>query len=119
VTAMGGSSKVKTLKVWRPGTLGTGATHKTNARESSYAGAETYNDPTKTDRSATYHYSQTIPTSEPSGANIGIGGSLTGEITVVGKSDYIVHQIQLDGTAVAGVTLTGANAMQYKYTEVA
>jgi hypothetical protein len=44
---------------------------------------------------------------------------LTGEITVVGKSDYIVHQIQLDGTAVAGVTLTGANAMQYKYTEVA
>jgi len=119
VTSMGGSSKVKTLKVWRPGALGTGATHKTNARETSYAGAETYNDPSKTDRSATYHYSQTMPTSEPAGANLGIGGSLTGEITAVGKSDFLVHQLQLDGTAVAGVTLTGANGMTYKYTEVA
>ena len=119
VTSMGGSSKVKTLKVWRPGALGTGATHKTNARETSYAGAETYNDPSKTDRSATYHYSQTMPTSEPAGANLGIGGSLTGEITAVGKSDFLVHQLQLDGTAVAGVALTGANGMQYKYTEVA
>ncbi|MDO8725476.1 MAG: hypothetical protein Q7J35_05365 [Candidatus Methanoperedens sp.] len=119
VTSMGGSSRVKTLKVWRPGALGTGATHKTNARETSYAGAETYNDPSKTDRSATYHYSQTMPTSEPAGANLGIGGSLTGEITTVGKSDFLVHQLQLDGTAVAGVTLTGANGMTYKYTEVA
>lgn len=119
VTSMGGSSKVKTLKVWRPGALGTGATHKTNARETSYSGAEAYNDPSKTDRSATYHYSQTMPTSEPAGANLGIGGSLTGEITTVGKSDFLVHQLQLDGTAVAGVALTGANGMMYKYTEVA
>ena len=119
VTSMGGSSRVKTLKVWRPGALGTGATHKTNARETSYSGAETYNDPSKTDRSATYHYSQTMPTSEPAGANLGIGGSRTGEITAAGNSDFLVHQLQLDGTAVAGVALTGANGMTYKYTEVA
>ncbi len=119
VTNMGGASKVKTLKVWRPGTLGTGATHKTNARESGYEGAQTYNTPSKTDRSATYKYTQNMPTSEPSGANVGIAGSLTGEITAIGESDYFIHQMQLDGTATAGVNLTGGNGIQYKYTEIA
>lgn len=119
VTNMGGSSKIKTLKVWRPGTLGNGAAHKTNARETGYGGAQVYNNPSKTNRSATYGYTEAMPTSEPAGANLGIGGSLTGEITAVGKSDYLVHQLQLDVTAIAGVALTGAAGMQYKYTEVA
>lgn len=119
VDAMGGSSKIKTLKVWRPGSLGTDATHKTNARETTYGGAQTYNTPSATDRSATYGYTQGMPTTEPTGANLGIGGTLAGELIATGYSDYLVHQIQLGASAVAGVALTGGNGMQYKYTEVA
>src|SRR5918998_5645958 len=42
VTAMGGSSQINNLKVWRTGALGGAATHLTNARTSSYGGNPTY-----------------------------------------------------------------------------
>ena len=118
VTAMGGSSKIKTLKVWSSAGLSANCTHKTNARETVYGGAQTFdtvNGPLATDRSATYGYTQTMPTSTPSGANLGIGGSLSGEITVAGFSDYLVMQIQTTGAAVAGTSVT----MNYQYDEVA
>lgn len=102
VTNMGGSSKIDNLKVWRTGALAAEATHKTNARTAAYAGAETYAQPAKTDRSATYHYSQTMPASEPVSANLGIGGSLSGNLATAGYSDYLVHQLQLTASAVAG-----------------
>lgn len=93
VTDMGGSSKIDNLKVWRTGDLGGAATHVTNARESEYGGEETYSEPT--DSSSTVA-TETMPTSEPSGANLGIGGSLSGALTSTGSSDYLVHQIQTD-----------------------
>jgi len=37
VTALGGSSKIDNLKIWRTGALGGSAVHVTNARETSYA----------------------------------------------------------------------------------
>ena len=73
VSNIGTSSKIDNLKVWRTTALGANATHKTNAREASYDGAQvfdTVNGPLATDRSATYHYTQTMPTSVPSGANV-------------------------------------------------
>src|SRR5919199_2310018 len=42
VTAMGGSSQINNLKVWRTGALGGAATHVTNARTASYGGNPTY-----------------------------------------------------------------------------
>lgn len=102
VTAMGGSSLIDNIRVWRTGALGANASHKTNARTSAYAGAETYNTPSASDRSATYHYDQTMPSSEPVSANLGIGGSLAGGLTATGYSDYLVHQIQTTIAAVAG-----------------
>lgn len=112
VTSMGGSSKVLTLKVWRTGALGGAAVHLTNARTSSYGGAATYATPTAADSSVA---TQTMPTSEPGGANLGIGGSLTGELTGTGSSDYLVHQIQTDVADVAGSTST----LNFMYSEVA
>lgn len=112
VTAMGGSTKIHNLKVWRTGSLAGSATHVTNARESTYGGAETYATPTA---SASSVATQTMPTSEPSGANLGIGGSLAGELTATGESDYLVHQIQTDAGDTAGNTTT----MNYQYDEVA
>lgn len=112
VTAMGGSSTVGTLKVWRTTALGGSATHVTNARLTSYAGAETYATPTA---SAITHADQAMPTSEPATANLGIGGSLTTDLSDVGYSDYLIHQIITDAGDTAGASTT----MNFKYVEVA
>lgn len=111
VTAMGGSSKIDNLQVWRTGALGGAAVHKTNARTTSYAGAATYSTPTTSASS----FTQTMPTSDPGAANLGIGGSLAGSLTATGSSDYLVHQIQTNASDVAGSTST----MNYQYDETA
>ncbi|HRN86071.1 MAG TPA: hypothetical protein PK863_01965 [Candidatus Dojkabacteria bacterium] len=112
VTNMGGSSAIKNLKVWRTGALGGAATHVTNARTSAYGGAETFATPVATSSTVA---DQAMPTSEPGTANLGIGGSLTGELTATGLSDYLVHQIQTD----AGDTAGSSTTMNYQYDEVA
>ena len=114
VTAMGGSSKIDNLQVWRNGALGAGGTHAhvTNARTSSYAGALAYATPT---RSAVSTVDQAMPSSAPGAANLGIGGSLTGNLTAAGSSDYLGHQITTDASATAGSTST----MNYQYDETA
>lgn len=112
VTNMGGSSSIQNLKVWRTSALGGSATHVTNARTTSYAGAATYATPVKTAISGA---DQTMPTSAPATANLGIGGSLTGTLTATGYSDYLIHQIVTDAGDVAGSTST----MNYQYDEVA
>jgi len=112
VTAMGGSSKIDNLKIWRTGALGGAATHVTNARTTSYAGALTYAQPVT---SAVTTVDQTMPTSAPGSANLGIGGSLTGSLTATGSSDYLGHQIITNGADVAGSTST----MNYQYDETA
>lgn len=114
VTAMGGASSISNLKVWRTGSLGTGGTHShvTNARETSYGGAPTYAQPVTTAISGA---DQTMPTSEPSGSNLGIGGSLSGSLTSTGYSDYLIHQLVTDASATAGSSST----MNYQYDEVA
>lgn len=111
VTAMGGSSQINNLQVWRTSALGGAAVHKTNARTSSYGGAAVYAAPT----ASASAYTQTMPTSNPGAANLGIGGSLSGALTATGSSDYLVHQIQTNVADVAGSTST----LNYQYDEVA
>lgn len=114
VTNMGGSSKIDNLQVWRTGALGGSATHKTNARTSSYA-RKAYAQPSTT---TSTQGTQTMPTSDPAAANLGIAGSLSGSITSAGatsRSDFLVHQIQTDSGDVAGSTST----MNYQYDETA
>ena len=110
VTAMGGSSAIDNLKIWRAGVLGGSAAHDTNARETTYGGAETFATPIKTESTVA---TQTMPTSEPSGANLGIGGALAGSLTATGESDYLVHQIGTNAGDVAGSTST----MNFQYDE--
>jgi hypothetical protein len=112
VTAMGGSSKVDNLKVWRTGALGGAATHVTNARTASYGGNPTPATPVAT---ASTVATQTMPTAAPGSANLGIAGSLTGSLTGVGSSDYLVHQIQTNAADTAGSTST----LNYQYDETA
>lgn len=111
VTAMGGSSAIDNLKVWRTTALGGSATHVTNARTSSYDRKE-YVAPTASDSTVA---TQAMPTSEPGSANLGIEGSLSGSLTAAGYSDFLVHQIQTDAGDTAGATTT----MHYQYDETA
>lgn len=112
VTAMGGSSQIDTLKVWRTGALGGAAVHLTNCRTSAYAGAATYAQPVTSVSSVA---TQTMPTSTPGSANLGIAGSLAGTLTATGSSDYAVHQIQTNASDTAGSTST----LNFQYNEVA
>ena len=112
VTAMGGSSAIDNLQIWRTGALGGSALHLTNARTSAYGGAETYATPTASDSTVA---TQTMPSADPAAANLGIGGSLTGQITSAGMSDYLVHQVQVDVSDTAGSTTT----LNYQYDETA
>jgi len=111
VTAMGGSSKVDNLKVWRTGALGGATTHVTNARTSGYVNVS-YATPVQ---SAVTNVDQTMPTSVPSTANLGIGGSLSGSLTAVGSSDYLVHQLVTNAGDTAGSTST----LNFQYDEAA
>jgi hypothetical protein len=112
VTDLGGSSRIDNLKVWRTGALGGSAIHVTNARETTYGGAEIYATPVAT---ASTVATQAMPTSEPTGANLGIGGFLTGNLEAAGESDYLVHQIQTDLADTAGSTST----QNWQYDETA
>ncbi len=114
VTNMGGSSLIDNLKVWRTGALGGAAVHVTNARETSYD-RKAYAAPITTNST---QGTQTMPTSEPTGANLGIGGSLAGSIATANNaaySDFLVHQIQTNAADTAGSTTT----MNYQYDETA
>jgi len=112
VTNMGGSSAIKTLKVWRTGDLGGSATHVTNAGETTDYTAKTYATPTT---SSVAGVDNILPITEPSTANLGIGSSLTGVLTDIGYSDYLVHQIVTDAADIAGSTST----LNFQYDEVA
>jgi len=109
---LGTSSAILHLKVWRTGSLGGSATYVTNARTTSYGGAATYATPVAT---AITGVDQAMPTSEPATANLGIGGSLTGQLTATGYSDYLIHQIVTNAADVAGSTFI----LNYQYDEVA
>jgi hypothetical protein len=112
VTAMGGSSSVQNLKIWRTGALGGAATHVTNARTTTYGGALAAATPIQTASSVA---TQAMPTSVPATANLGIAGALTGTLTAIGSSDFLVHQIQTNASDTAGSTST----LNYQYDEVA
>lgn len=112
VTNMGTSSEVKNLKIWASGSPTGSDSHVTNARETTYGGSETYATPTDANSTVA---TQAMPTTEPSGANLGIGGSLTGALTATGYSDYLVHQLQVDAGTTTGTTYN----VNYQYDVVA
>lgn len=113
VSNMDTSTAIDTIKVWRTTALSGSDTHVTNARTTDYGGALTYATPVNT---AVSGVDQTMPTSEPSGANLGIGGSLSGQITTATSySDYLGHQLVIDSATTSGASCT----LNVKYREIA
>ena len=93
-------NSVDNLKIWKvSGNYLTGETIDTNARESSYGGQETYATPTETTSTVA---TEVLPVTEPSGPNLGIGGSLGGSLGAPGDSDYLVMQLQTTGSTPVG-----------------
>jgi hypothetical protein len=116
VTNMGGSSAIRNLKVWRTGALGGSDTHVCNlhSTQGTYDAHKQTTGVTPVATASTIA-TQTMPTAAPGTANLGVGGSLTGQLTATGQSDYIVHQIQVNAGSTAGTTMT----MNYQYDEIA
>ena len=104
ISALGTSSVLDNLKVWLSNLGGgwkTGEGMSTNARESGYSAASyPSGGPVETDSSVA---DQTMPESEPSGPNLGIGGSLSGQITSApAYSDWLVLQLDVTESTPAG-----------------
>jgi hypothetical protein len=69
-----------------------------------------YQTPVKTDSTIA---TSTVPTSDPGTANVSIGGSLAGNLTSAGYSDYIVLQLDVATTAASGDTSLATFTGQY------
>jgi len=106
VTDMGTDSSVGNIKIWVSGNSPRGDdVIRTNAVIAGYSAA-TFATPINTVSTAA---TQTLPSSSPASANIGIGGSLSGTITdisVLSKSDYIVLQLAVNKNTRTGVLTT-------------
>lgn len=112
VSDINGSSSISNIKIWRTGALDGSDTHVTNARITSYGGAASYATPVNT---AITGVDQTMPTSTPATANLGIGGSLTGALTANGYSDYLIHQLVVDSASTSGTS----SILSVSYDEIA
>lgn len=90
VTAMGSSNKIDNIQMWKEsGDFVTGETIDANLVTGGYT-ADAYDTPT--DTTSTYADTE-MPTADPGAANVGIAGSLTGNLTAIGYSDYIIIQM--------------------------
>jgi hypothetical protein len=54
-----------------------------------------------------------VPTSDPGTANVSIGGSMAGNLSIAGYSDYIRLQMQTTSSAPAGDTSLATFTLQY------
>jgi len=114
VSAMGGSSQIDNLKIWLSGLGGgwkTGEGMSTNCREGGYS-AESYpaGGPVETDSAVA---DQAMPETEPTGPNMGIGGSLGGQLSGIGYSDWMIFQIDVTEGTPAGSVNTKTFTIQW------
>ena len=115
VSTMGGASIVDNLKIWLSNLGGgwkTGEGMSTSLRESGYV-SPTYltAGPIDTDSADA---GQAMPEAEPSGPNLGIGGSLGGQITAApAYSDWAVLQLDVSNLTPAGSVNQKTLTFQY------
>lgn len=115
VADLGGSSIVDNIKVWLSNLGGGYKTDEgmsTNLRITGYVQASyPTGGPVETDSTVA---TQTMPIAEPSGANLGIGGSLSGQITTSPSySDWMVLQLDVSQNTPAGSVNQKTITFQY------
>lgn len=111
VSANPSGNTIYSLKVWRSGSLGGSCIHKTNVGiGGTYVAVTSYTRPKNT----TSSYTNDIQSSQPN-ENLGIGGVLGSSITTTGDSDYVVHQLQSNGSDTQGST----SNLNFQHNEIA
>lgn len=70
----------------------------------------TYVAPTTT---ASSYAGTAVPTADPATANVAIGGTLSGSLSAVGNSDFIIMQTSVTTAASAGAVNTKTFTLQY------
>lgn len=102
-TSLGSASAIKGCKVWAAAPP-TNITFFYNGHtvQATYDASKktTFSTPATT----TTRTPNSLPTSEPASANIGFAGSLTGQITAAGRSDYYLLQPRVGALATVGYT---------------
>jgi len=109
----GSFTRIDNLQFWMSASGSgyvTGETLLVSATTASYGGTDTYVTPTN---AADAQAANAMPVADPTAANIGIGGSLTGSLTAVGDSDFIVVQASITGAASAGPVQQKTFTLQY------
>ena len=106
VTDMGGSLSVKNFRLWVSNAINTGWSVNFGTETSYVAPVNTASTVATTALSGS--------ASDPVSANVPIAGSLSGELTAAGYTDYFVLQAHADSTVTSGNTFTFA----YAYDEV-
>lgn len=110
VTAMGSSNKIDNIQMWKDtGNYVTGETIDANLVTSGYT-AETYSTPVKTTSTKA---DTVMPVADPGAANVGIGGTLSGSLTAIGSSDYIVIQMHTTVSSPGGDVNQKSFKIQY------
>lgn len=115
VNDLGGSSLVDNIKIWLSNLGGgwkAGEGISCNLRTAGYINASyPAGGPIATDSSVA---GQVMPESEPTGANLGIAGSLSGSINAVpAYSDYAVIQLDVSAATPAGAVNTKTITFQW------
>lgn len=101
LTNLGIASIIDNFKMWKSaGAYVTGEGISCNLVTSGYAAANyATGGPVESDSAVA---TVAMPTSEPAGSNVGIGGSLAGQLTATGYTDYIVLQMDVTASTPSG-----------------
>ena len=102
--------KIDNIQIWKSaGNYVTGEGIDANLKTSSYVQAS-YTSPTATTSTVA---TTVMPTADPAAANLGIAGSLSGNLSAAGYSDYWVSQLQTTGSTPAGDVNQKTFTIQY------
>lgn len=114
VSNLGGSTIVDNFKIWISnlgGGWAVGEGMSTNLRTTGYVATTAYVDPVETDSTVA---TQAMPESEPSGPNLGIASSLSGQITTYpAYTDFAVLQLDVTELTPAGSVNQKTVTVQY------
>ena len=109
---MGTSTKIDNIQIWKSTgalSLGSAGDLVTYLKTSAYTEIVFATPTAATSSQATI----TVPTADPGSANLGIAGSLTGDLSAAGYSDYFVSQVQVDSDAGIGAHVQLQYTFQY------
>jgi hypothetical protein len=117
VVLLGGSSAIQGFKFYTTTAPAPATTHNFNGStlQATYNAANHKQTVFAQPATTATRTPESVTTSPPVSANIGIGGSLTGSITVDNQqSDYLLSQVRVGASATSGAIMTAV----YGYDEV-